>query len=306
MTICDTCRGEGTVFQQGGAGVWKTCNENFVDCPDCNGVGHFEDIKDIYINNHRLIHGDTLEEMDRLIFEGIRVDAVICDPTFGVTNRVNDIPLNFEILWGKLLKLRRNQNTPIILMASGLNYVDLVNSNRKMFKYEWIWNKVLPSGMLNAKNQPMNDFDDIAVFYEKQCVYNRQMTEGNPEHGRGNIEGKIFTGYESNYNSYKICTDDKGRTEKNPTRIITIQKDHPSIVIHSQQKPVALGEYLVKTYTNEGDTVLDFMMGSGFVIKACNNLNRKAIGIDNGKCEKEKFKDYFGKNWNEVLYKQLR
>lgn len=263
-------------------------------------------MKEIFVNGHRLIHGEALEEMDKLISEGVKVDAVICDPTFGVTNRKNDIPLNFEEMWKRLLLLRRDKSTPIILMASGLNYIDLVNSNRKMFKYEWIWNKVLPSGMLNAKNQPMNDFDDIAVFYEKQCVFNRQMIEGKPEHGRGNIEGKEFSGDESNYNSYKICTDDKGRTEKNPTRIITISKDHPSVVIHSQQKPVQLAEYLIKTYTNEGDTVLDFMMGSGFVIKGCNNLNRNSIGIDFGNCEKDKFKEFYGKQWNEVIYKQIK
>jgi len=258
--------------------------------------------KECNINNSRLINGECLEVMDKLIKEGVKVDAIICDPTFGTTNRKNDVVLNYEEMWSRLLLLRRNNNTPIILMANGLNYIDLVSSNRKMFKYEWIWNKVLPSGMLNVKRQPLNDFDDIAVFYEKQCLYNRQMTEGNPEHGRGNLETKKdFEGGESNYNSYKICTDNKGRTEKNPTRIIEISKDHPSIVVHSQQKPVALGEYLVKTYTNKGDTVLDFMMGSGFVIKACDNLNRKAIGIDNGKCEKEKFKEYYGKPWNEVV-----
>lgn len=263
-------------------------------------------MKEIFVKGHRLIHGEALEEMDRLISEGVKVDAIICDPTFGVTNRKNDIPLNFDEMWKRLLSLRRNTSTPIILMASGLNYVDLVNSNRKMFKYEWIWNKVLVSGMLNAKHQPMNDFDDIPVFYESQPVYNRQMTIGNPEHGRGNIIGKEFAGEESNYNSYKICTDDKGRTEKNPTRIITIPKDHPSVVIHSQQKPVALGEYLVKTYTNEGDTVLDFMMGSGFIIKACDNTSRKSIGIDFGHCEKQKFTDFYSKQWNEVIATQLK
>lgn len=251
--------------------------------------------------DHRLFYGECLEVMDELINQGVKVDAVICDPTFGTTNRKNDIVLDYTEMWNRLLKLRRNKNTPIVLMASGINYIDLVQSNRKMFKYEWIWDKVIPTGMLNAKRMPMNGFDNIAVFYEKQCTYNPQMKEGKPEHGRGNINNKKFSNDENNYNDYNICTDNKGRTEKHPNRIIKIQKDHASVVIHSQQKPIELGEYLVKTYTNENDVVLDFMMGSGFIPIACNNLNRKSIGIDFGKCEKEKFKEYFGKQWNEVV-----
>jgi len=264
-------------------------------------------LNELKVKNHRLFHNECLEVMDELIEEGVKVDAVICDPTFGTTNRKDDIILDYDAMWKRLLKLRRNKHTPIILMANGFNYIDLVSSNRKMFKYEWIWNKVLPSDMLNVKRRPLNDFDDVAVFYEKQCLYNRQMTEGKPEHGRGNLETKKdFEGAESNYNSYKICTDNKGRTKKNPTRIITISKDHPSTVMHSQQKPVELGEYLVKTYTNEGDTVLDFMMGSGFIVKACDNLNRNAIGIDKGVCEKEKFKEYYGNPWSDVVAMQIK
>lgn len=323
-------------------------------------------MEEIKVKTHRLINEECFIAMDKLIEEGIRVDAVICDPTFGTTNRLNDITVPFnkyvEVnlgrkmvimyedeyllyvykefgcsyteaksefkdrcklgLWDRLLQLRRDKTTPIILMSNGLNTVDLIESNKKMFKYKWIWNKVLPSGMLNVKRQPLTDYDDVCVFYEKQCVYNRQMTEGRPEHGRGDIKGKEFSGDESNYNGYKICTDNKGRTEKNPTRIlnieadliqedipeeliITISKDHPSIVIHSQQKPALLGEYFVKTYTNEGDTVLDFMTGSGFVIKACNNLNRAGIGIDFGKCEKEKFTDLYGRSWASIICDEI-
>jgi len=272
--------------------------------------------KDIFCKQHRLIHGDALEEMDRLISEGVKVDAIICDPTFGITQRKNDIILNFEEMWKRLLLLRRNINTPIILFSNGMNTAELMISNKKMWKYNWVWDKILPSGMLNANRMPLTDYDDIqvfneednsnidpylSVFYSKQSVYNKQMKDGNPEHGRGNINGKEFKGEENNYGDYKICTDNKGRTKKNPTRIIRLSKDHPSIVIHSQQKPVSLGEYLVKTYTNEGDTVLDFMMGSGFIIKACDNSKRNGIGIDSGYCKKKKFKEYYNKPWNQIV-----
>lgn len=305
----------------------------------------------IYKNdNHSLICGDCFETMDKLIEQGTKVDAVICDPTFGTTNRLDDITVPFnkyvEInlgrktvimyeeeyllyfykefgfsykeaksefrdrcklgLWDRLLKLRRDETTPIILMSNGMNTVDLIKSNEKMFKYKWIWNKVLPSGMLNVKRQPLTDYDDVCVFYEKQCVYNRQMTEGKPEHGRGNVEGKGLNSNESNYSGYDYVKGNEGTTLKNPTRIITISKDHPSVVIHSQQKPVKLGEYFIKTYTNEGDTVLDFMMGSGFIIKAANNLNRKSIGIDFGKCEKEKFSELYGRSWAEIVYDEIK
>lgn len=258
-------------------------------------------MREIKHNNHRLFQGDCLDVMDKLILEGVKVDAIICDPTFGTTNRKNDIVLDYNEMWKRLLLLRKDKATPIILMANGINYVDLVQSNRKMFKYSWIWDKVIPTGMLNAKRMPMNGFDHIAVFYEKQCIYNPIMGKGKPEHGRGNIKNKTFDNDKNNYNAYKICTDNKGRTEKHPNRIITIQKDHASVVVHSQQKPVELGEYLIKTYTNEGDTILDFMMGSGFIPLACNNLNRNNIGIDIGVCEKEKYTQYYNKPWNEVV-----
>lgn len=263
-------------------------------------------MNEINHKEHRLFYGDCLEVMDELIKDGVKVDAIICDPTFGTTNRKNDIPLDYEEMWKRLLALRRNKNTPIVLMANGINFHDLVQSNRKMFKYKWIWDKVIPTGMLNAKRMPMNGYDDIPVFYEKQCTYNPIMTEGKPEHGRGNIKNETFDNDENNYNAYKICTDNKGRTEKHPNRIIRIQKDHASIVLHSQQKPIPLGDYLVKTYTNEGDTVLDFMMGSGFIPLACDNLGRKSIGIDKGYCEKEKFPQYYGKPWNEVVEMRLK
>ena len=256
---------------------------------------------EINIKGHRLINGDSLATMDKLIAKGVKVDAIICDPTFGTTQRKNDIVLDFKEMWERLLELRRNINTPILLFSNGINTAELMISNKKMWKYNWVWNKVLPSGMLNANRMPLTDYDNICVFYEKQCLYNKQMTEGKPEHSRGNIEGKDFKGEENNYGDYKICTDNKGRTKKNPTRIIKITKDHPSVVIHSQQKPIELGQYLVKTYTNEGDTILDFMMGSGFIPRACSKTSRRSIGIDNGKCEKKKFEKYYDKYWNKVI-----
>ena len=253
----------------------------------------------------RLIHGDCLEAMDLLIEEGVKFDAIISDPTFGTTRRKNDIVLPLELMWDKLLKLRRNKHTPIVLFSNGIYTARLMLSNEKMWKYNWVWNKVLVSGMLNANKMPMTDYDHITVFYEKPCLYNKQMKQGKPEHGRGNVDGKGLSGDENNYNAYDYVSGNKGNTLKNPTRIITIPKDHPSKVIHSQQKPIELGEYMVKTYTNEGDTVLDFMMGSGFIPIACEKHSRGYVGVDNGQCDKKR-SEYYGKPWDEVVKDRIK
>lgn len=254
---------------------------------------------------HILINQDCFLGMDKLIKQGIKVDAIITDIPFGTTNRHGDNIIPFDKMWEYLYKIRKDEHTPIILFSNGMFTAELMLSNKKHYKYRWVWNKVLPSGHLNAKKQPMNDFDDICVFYEKQPTYNPQLTEGEPEHGRGDLNTKEdYNSKESNYGSYKICTDNKGRTKKQPKRIITIQKDHPSKVLHSQQKPTELLEYFIKTYTNVGDTVLDFTMGSGSLIKACENTGRIGIGIDNGKCDKKK-SEFFGLFWKDIVKQQL-
>lgn len=210
---------------------------------------------------------------------------ILCDLPFGVTQNKKDIPLNLNQLWKQYNRIIKD-NGCIALFAQGLFYVDLVNSNRKMFRYDLVWDKVLTTGFLNAKRMPLRRHEQVAIFYKRQPVYNPQMTAGNPLHGKGtSYKDKPIKN--QNYGNFGV-TDDlrKGSTEKYPTSIIKFPKPHPSAAKHPTEKSVDCCEWLIKTYTNEGETVLDNCMGVGTVGVACKQTNRNFIGI-------EIDKDYF-------------
>ena len=149
-------------------------------------------------------------------------------------------------------------------------------SNIKNFKYDWVWNKDRPSGHLNAKRQPMRDVENISVFYKKQCTYNPIMTIGKKSNSIGKAINDITCKNNSVYGDFQRVN--REGNEKYPRQILKYSRPHPPI--HPTQKPILLMEYLIKTYTNEGDTVLDFTMGSGSTLVACDNLNRNGIGIE--------------------------
>ena len=153
-------------------------------------------------------------------------------------------------------------------------------SNKKMHRYNLIWDKVLPSGFLNANRMPLRDHEDIMVFYKKLPTYNPQKVKGTPCHKKGKSVGKMNDSMlqNNNYGNFK-CVESNGDM-KFPTSILKFQKPHPSKSVHPTQKPTELLEYLIKTYTNEGDTVLDNCMGSGSTGVACVNTNRNFIGIE--------------------------
>nr|WP_297131862.1 site-specific DNA-methyltransferase [Terrisporobacter sp.] len=159
-------------------------------------------------------------------------------------------------------------------------------SNRKMHRYNLIWRKVLPSGFLNANRMPLREHEDIMVFYKKLPTYNPQKIKGNPCHSKGKVVGEMNDKQlqNNNYGDFK-CVETKGDM-KFPTSILEFPKPHPSIAVHPTQKPVELLEWLIKTYTNENEVVLDNCMGSGSTGVAAVNLNRKFIGIE---LEKEYF-----------------
>tara|TARA_R110000737_G_C14334027_1_gene442052 strand:+ start:76 stop:573 length:498 start_codon:yes stop_codon:yes gene_type:complete len=148
----------------------------------------------------------------------------------------------------------------------------------KMFKYCWVWEKSRPTGHLNAKRMPMKSVEDVVVFYSKQCTYNPQMTIGKPNRvSQGGI--RKSTAVNNCYSSFKN-TVQKRTVLKYPKQVQKFKQQDPRKIIHPTQKPVALMEYLVRTYTNEGETVLDFTMGSGTTGVACKNLGRDFIGIE--------------------------
>jgi site-specific DNA-methyltransferase (adenine-specific) len=155
-----------------------------------------------------------------------------------------------------------------------------------MFRYDIVWDKCLTSGFLNSNKMPLRQHEQIAVFYKKLPTYNPQFSKGKPLHSKGisYINKPIKN---QNYGDFHATDDSrKGCTEKYPTSILKFNKPHPSKSIHRTEKPVALLEYLIKTYTNDGDIVLDNCMGSGSTGVACVNTNRKFIGM-------ELDKDYF-------------
>lgn len=225
-----------------------------------------------------LYNGNCLEVMDNLIQQGIKVDAIITDIPYGTTHCKWDSIIPFEEMWKRIKEIRK-PITPIVLFGSEPFSSSLRLSNIKEYKYDWKWEKTQATGFFNAKKQPMRCIEDICVFYQKQCLYNPQKTEGHKP-------VNSYTKYLSTVNKTEVygkCTKELsggGNTDRFPRQLLTYSSDKQTCYLHPTQKPVELMEYLVKTYTNEGDTVLDFTMGSGTTGVACKNLNRNFIGIE--------------------------
>ncbi len=203
------------------------------------------------------------------------VDMVLCDLPYGTTQNKWDAVIPFEPLWAQYWRVLK-RNGAVVLTAAQPFTSALVMSQVDYFKYDWIWRKPKGTGHLNAKKMPMRDKEDIVVFYREQCVYNPQFGKGE---AYGNKAGKtIENGLSDNYG--KFGNHREGSDGKRyPKQVI----DFPVVergTLHPTQKPVALMEYLIRTYTNEGDTVLDNTMGSGTTGVACMNTDRDFIGIE--------------------------
>lgn len=226
---------------------------------------------------NKLFHGDCLSIMPELPDKSI--DMILCDLPYGVTRNKSDIVIPFDKLWEQYERIIKD-NGAIILFGQGVFFIDLVNSNRKIFRYDLVWDKILKTGFLNAKRMPLRQHEQIAVFYKQLPTYNPQFTKGQPLHSKG-YAYKDKEVVNNNYGQYIESDDSRaGSTEKYPSSILIYQKPHPSVAQHRTEKPVELLEYLIKTYTNEGDTVLDNCMGAGGCGIACMNTNRNFIGIE--------------------------
>ena len=229
------------------------------------------------MSNIQLFNGNCLEVMKQISNESI--DMICCDLPYGTTQNKDDIIIPFEPLWNEYERIIK-ENGCIALFAQGLFYVYLVNSNRKLFRYDLVWDKVLTSGFLNAKRMPLRQHEQIAIFYKKLPIYNPQFTEGKPLHGKG----KSYMDKElknQNYGQFHATEDlRKGSTEKYPTSILRFPKPHPSVAKHRTEKSIECLEWLIKTYTNESNIVLDNCMGAGSCGIACKNTNRDFIGIE--------------------------
>ncbi len=221
--------------------------------------------------------GNCLEVM-KTIPSG-SIDAIITDPPYGTTACKWDSVIDFELMWEQLNRIIKH-NGAIVLFGSEPFSSALRMSNIKNYKYDWVWEKNRPSGHLNAKKVPLKNHEIISIFYRKPCTYKPIKTKC-PEHlidKRKTINnGKIKEG---SYINYSKCFEDL-RVKDNGLRYPkTIQKFNVERGLHPTQKPVPLMEYLIKTYTNENETVLDFTMGSGTTMVACQNTNRNGIGIE--------------------------
>ena len=265
----------------------------------------------------KLYNGDCLEVMKEIPSKSI--DMILCDLPYQVTKNKWDIiiPMNDYViindevlekdkfylqqfmkgltkkeidkawkenkqegLWSHYNRVVKD-NGAILLFGQDIFSAQLINSNLKMYKYKWFWKKDRPSGFLNAKKMPLKDVEEILVFYKKCPIYNPQFWEGIPLHGMGTKykEGNLGN---NNYGKFASHTNPsanrEGDTKKCPRQVLEFKRPHPPIF--PTQKPVDLCEYLIKTYTNEGDLVLDNCMGSGSTGVACKKLNRKFIGIE--------------------------
>ncbi len=226
----------------------------------------------------KLINGNCLNEMKNIKEKSI--DLILCDLPYGLTQNKKDVRLPFDILWKNYERLIKD-NGVIALFGQGLFYIDLVNSNRKLFRYDLVWNKVLTSGFLNANRQPLRQHEQIAIFYKKQPCYNPQFSIGKPLHSKGNKYKEKKDFINNNYGDFKIADDSRrGSTQKYPTSILTFPKVHPSKSLHPTEKSIDLLKFIIKTYTNEDGTVLDNCMGSGTTGVACKKTKRNFIGIE--------------------------
>lgn len=219
-----------------------------------------------------LIHGDCLEEMDYLLTNSI--DMIMVDVSYGVTHCKWDSIIPLKPMW-KLLHRIVKSTGAVVFTSSQPFTTTLISSNRKFFRYCWVWNKITcPTGFLNCNRRPLRIVEDVVVFYQKQCVYNPHMTKGKKYTTTSGAPS-------SQYNSYTtgIYRESSQRYPKDLLHISRgyVPNDGTS---HSTQKPVKLMKYLIKTYTNPEDMVLDFAMGSGTTGVACKELNRRFIGIE--------------------------
>jgi site-specific DNA-methyltransferase (adenine-specific) len=224
-----------------------------------------------------LYHGDCLEVMKTIPDKSI--DMILCDLPYGITACKWDVIIPFEPLWEQYRRIIKN-NGAIVLTASQPFTSALVMSNVEMFKYTWVWVKNKKTGFLNAKKQPLRQVEDVVVFYKKQPTYIPQKTHG---HKPVNSFTK-HTSDGSTMGKTKIGITGGGQTDRYPSNVLTIpvvnNDNSNGDKFYPTQKPVALFEYLIKTYTLKGETVLDNCMGSGSTGVACKRLKRNYIGIE--------------------------
>lgn len=231
------------------------------------------------MNNTKLIHGDCITEMKKLIDDGVKVDLILTDLPYGTTQCKWDSIISFEPMWECITQLTY-ENTPILLFGQEPFSSHLRLSNLKNYRYDWIWNKTYGTNFLNANRMPLPCHEVISVFYRKLPYYNPQKRYVGVKYNKPIVGIREQTVY-NDLDKRTPYVDDGYRF---PLSVIECKNNtgetSQSKRVHPTQKPVELLEYLIKTYTKENDLVLDFTMGSGSTGIASRNLNRNFIGIE--------------------------
>lgn len=223
-------------------------------------------------NNYELWQGDCLELMKDIPDKS--VDMILCDLPYGTTQNKWDSVLSFENLWKQYNRIIKD-NGAMVFTGQGLFSAKLILSNEKMYRYSLIWEKTKAGGFLNSRRMPLQAHEDILVFYKKLPTYNPQMEEGKPY-----VKKAVTNGDGKNYGKFdRVGQVNINNGERFPRSVIKISNDNHKSV-HPTQKPVALCEWLIKTYSNEGEVILDNTMGSGSTGVASMNTHRKFIGIE--------------------------
>jgi DNA modification methylase len=254
------------------------------------------------ITPNAVVFGDCLEVMKDVASES--VDMILCDLPYGLSRNKWDVVIDPTVLWAQYERIIK-PNGAILLFGQDKFTARMMLSNEKLHRYNIIWDKVLKSGFLNAKKMPLREHEDIMVFYANPPVYNPQMELGEKNHSKGSAVGKQAADIHSNrsYGNYKLVETSDSNL-KYPASIWRFPKPHPSVALHGTEKPVELLRYAIRTYTKEGDVVLDNCCGTGSTLLAAKIENRRYIGIDNGVCDK-KSSQYYGLPWVEVAEARL-
>jgi site-specific DNA-methyltransferase (adenine-specific)/modification methylase len=224
---------------------------------------------------NKIIEGDCLKTLKQ--FPNNSIDMILCDLPYGTTCNKWDSVIPLNDLWYEYKRVIKDRGV-IALTAQGLFTAKLILSNEQLFKYKLVWEKSKPTNFLNVKKQPLRKHEDICIFYKKQPTYNPQMKNGDP-YNKG-VRKNQLTGSYGDFKAVEV----KSKGERYPTDIIYFKTaESEGKVVHPTQKPVSLGQYLIRTYTNPGDVVLDNACGSGSFLISAMLEGRNFIGIEKNK-----------------------
>jgi len=203
------------------------------------------------------------------------VDLILCDLPYGITQNKWDTCIPFDRLWEQYLRVIK-PNGAVALMSAGAFTAKVILSQERLFKYKWVWEKSKATNFLNAKKQPLRKYEEVVIFYSSQPTYNPQMTRGEP-YDRG-VRKDALTG---SYGDFKPVRIKSGNGDRYPSDVLYFKTaETEGEVLHPTQKPVALCEYMIRTYTVENEVVLDCCMGAGTTGAACARTKRRFTGFE--------------------------